>query len=159
MTGKTHLTAGLVTALAFGMNAPQIALVAVGSILPDIDHSGSTLGKMIKPISRHLRHRGVTHSLLFLIAISFLSPYLGIGVLTHILLDIFNPKGVELLYPWKKNIKIPLISKLFPTNGIGEKLIFSALILTAVIILVFYQNIWGYSNLMDFTTLWFPVKS
>lgn len=158
MTGKTHLTAGLVTALALGVNVPQMALIAVGSVLPDMDHAGSTLGRMVKPISKRIRHRGVTHSLLFFVIISFISPYLGIGVLTHIILDIFNPKGVELLYPCKKNLKVPFISKFIKTNGLIEKLIFIALIIAGVLMLVFYQDLWGYADMFEFTTLWFPIK-
>ncbi|MGN0470373.1 MAG: metal-dependent hydrolase [Acutalibacteraceae bacterium] len=158
MTGKTHIAAGLAASIALGMNAPQIALAAFGSLLPDADHSGSTLGRLIKPVSRHIRHRGVTHSLIFLVVSTLVSPYIGLGVLTHIVLDLLNPKGVELLYPWKKNIKVPVVSKFITTNGIIEKLIFSALIIAAVLMLVMYPNLWGYKNMFDFTTLWFPIK-
>ncbi|MDD6489079.1 MAG: metal-dependent hydrolase [Clostridia bacterium] len=158
MTGKTHIAAGLAASIALGMNAPQIALAAFGSLLPDIDHSGSTLGKLIKPISRHIRHRGVTHSLIFLAVSMFISPYLALGVLTHIVLDLFNPKGVELFYPWKKNIKVPIISRFIKTNGIIEKLIFALLIIAILLMIVFYPDLWGYKNMFDFTTLWFPIK-
>lgn len=158
MTGKTHLTAGLLTALALGVNIPQMALMAVGSILPDMDHAGSTIGKMIKPISRHIRHRGPTHSLLFFVIMSIISPYLGIGVLTHMVLDLFNPKGIELFYPCKKNFKIPFISKFIKTNSIAEQIIFIAMVTTGVLLIIFYQDLWGFSNFFDFTTLWFPIK-
>lgn len=158
MTGKTHIAAGLAVSIALGMNAPQIALTTFGSLLPDADHSGSTLGRLIKPVSRHIRHRGVTHSLIFLVVSMIISPYLGLGVLTHIVLDLFNPKGVELFYPWKKNIKVPVISRFITTNGIVEKLIFAALIVAAVLMLVLYPNLWGYKNIFNFTTLWFPIK-
>lgn len=158
MTGKTHLTAGLVTALALGVNIPQMALIAVGSMLPDIDHAGSTFGKMIKPLSRRLRHRGFTHSLLFLVLMTLISPYIGIGILTHIALDLLNPKGVELLYPCKKNLKVPLISKFIKTNGIIENIIFVGLIVGAVLMIIFYEDLWGYGDIMKFTTLWFPIK-
>lgn len=158
MTGKTHLTAGLVTALAIGVNVPQMALIAVGSLLPDVDHAGSTFGKMVKPISKRLRHRGPTHSLLFLVIITLVSPYLGIGVLTHMVLDLFNPKGIELFYPCKKNIKVPLISKFIKTNGVVENVLFVGMIIAAVLLLVFYQDLWGYADIMKFTTLWFPIK-
>ncbi len=157
MTGKTHLTAGLVTSLALGVNIPQMALIAVGSLLPDIDHSGSTLGRFIKPISKRLRHRSITHSLLFFALMILISPYLAIGVLTHIILDLLNPKGVELFYPCKKNIRIPFISKFIKTNGIIEKLIFAALVLSGILMIVFYQDLWGYSDMFKFTTLWFPI--
>ena len=68
LTGKTHAAAGAATALLIGTNLPQLVLVVAGSLLPDIDHSGSMLGKHIKPVSRRLKHRHLTHSLLFLLA-------------------------------------------------------------------------------------------
>lgn len=75
MTGKTHVTVGLVTmgcvayALPDGFTingaviAPTIALIttAVGSYLPDIDLPQSHLGQKYHFISKHLRHRGLTH--------------------------------------------------------------------------------------------------
>lgn len=158
MTGKTHITAGLAASIALGMNAPQIALAAFGSLLPDADHSGSTLGRLIKPVSRHIRHRGITHSLIFLVVSTLVSPYIGLGVLTHIVLDLLNPNGVELLYPWKKNIKVPVISRFIKTNGIIENLIFAVLSVAIILMIVFYPDLWGYKHMFDFTTLWFPIK-
>ena len=158
MTGKTHAAAGIAAALALGTNIPQLALAAAGSILPDIDHSGSTLGKHIKPLSKHLKHRGLTHSLLFLIVTSLISPYLGLGVLTHIALDMLNPQGVKLFYPNKKSFKIPLFSSFAKTGGKFEQLLFGLLIALSALILVCYQNIWGYTNLIEFTTLWYNIE-
>lgn len=155
MTGKTHITAGIVTSLAIGANAPQIALIAFGSLLPDVDHAGSTFGKAVKPISKRLRHRGFTHSILFLIITTIISPYLGMGVLTHILLDLMNPKGVELLYPHKKNYKIPLISRFAKTDSVFEHILFFFLVVAGVAILIFYEDLWGFKNLFEYTSLWF----
>ena len=42
---------------------PLILFVVVGSLLPDIDHSGSQLGKLVPWTSILLKHRGATHSL------------------------------------------------------------------------------------------------
>lgn len=157
MTGKTHAAAGIAAALALGANAPQIALITFGAILPDIDHSGSTLGRFVKPLSRKLKHRSFTHSLLFLFLTTLLSPYLGIGVLTHIVLDMLNPDGVKLFFPQKKKYKVPVISKFLKTGSSGEKVIFALLILMSAAMLVIYQDIWGYTNILKFTTLWFNV--
>jgi len=156
LTGKTHATAGIATALLIGTNIPQLALVTIGAILPDVDHSGSTLGQLVKPISKKLKHRQLTHSLLFLIAMHIISPYLGIGVFTHIFLDMLNPQGVKLFYPNKKSIRFPIFPSFTKTGGPVESFIFYALIIAIVFILIFYQDLWGYTNLTQLNqSLWY----
>jgi len=51
---------------------PLILFVVVGSLLPDIDHSGSQLGKMVPLASILLKHRGVTHSLVVVLLLAIL---------------------------------------------------------------------------------------
>lgn len=77
MQGKTHMIVGVATAaclcVAFpeGINIhgqtvlPQVAgiTVAMGSYLPDIDIEQSKLGQKYHFISKHLKHRGFTHTL------------------------------------------------------------------------------------------------
>ena len=61
-----------------------------------------------------IRHRGFTHSLIFLFLISILIYYLDkslvifalIGVGSHILLDSMTKSGVQLFYPKKKKYRI-----------------------------------------------------
>lgn len=79
------------------------------------------------------RHRGITHSLVGLIGavaiMSFIKSKYGLniiipfsfGVSSHILLDMFNPEGVELLWPYKKHFRFPLT---ITTDGLGEKVLF-----------------------------------
>lgn len=127
--GRTHLAAGLALAAA-GTLVPEtlinqglFGLAAVfGSLLPDLDHPKSKLGRIMLPISLPLNlifgHRGGTHSLLFvtlcLIPVVF-SPSVGlglaIGVLLHIVLDVISHSstwyrttagGCPLLYPLTK---------------------------------------------------------
>ena len=157
LTGKTHAAAGAATALLIGTNLPQLALVVAGSLLPDIDHSGSMLGKHIKPISRRLKHRHLTHSLLFLLAAHIISPYLGIGVFTHIFLDMLNPQGVKLFYPNKKSIRFPIFHSFTKTGGPVESFIFYVLMIVIVFTLIFYQNLWGYTNLIEIKSLWYDL--
>ena len=84
------------------------ALLLIGGILPDIDY---IFGCFI--------HRTVTHSLLFIIVLfvvsylvlknynlekySFLIP---LGMLTHIILDLFTGPGTQLFYPLTSWISI-----------------------------------------------------
>lgn len=105
----------------------------LGSVLPDIDLPNSYIGKKVPAISRKINtrfgHRGLTHypstliviSLLLLIIfqnIEMITLVRGIyfwgsvgfvgGYLSHILLDLFNSRGLALLAPFSKvSIKIP----------------------------------------------------
>lgn len=123
MMHYTHNAGGIfATALYFTYVPPQdvmtlgIGLVAgaIGGLLPDIDHGGSTISKKAgiigTVISKLLTHRGVAHTPL-LWALIFGGLYYAlpqyffilcpmfIGVLSHLLLDALNPKGVPLLAP------------------------------------------------------------
>ena len=79
MTGKTHVACGTTALLVLNLNqslyvpyvpnrvlyAVGLATVGLGSLLPDIDIPDSKLGHMVPLISKHLTHRGITHTLLF----------------------------------------------------------------------------------------------
>ena len=127
LTGKTHVVLGTAAAIALtlkypqglnliGMNiSPAIALLTVsaGSYGPDIDIQQSHLGQQHRIISKHLKHRGITHTMfvpaillnVMLLAkdlpflVSFIFGFL-LGWLTHIFADLFNKKGVPLLWPF-----------------------------------------------------------
>lgn len=89
MTGKTHVACGTVTMLAMCAGAPEgltlgsytytlwlgLATVAAGSLLPDIDIQQSSLGSKHKLISKHLTHRGITHTLLVPILLCFIMAF------------------------------------------------------------------------------------
>ncbi|BBA85227.1 membrane protein [endosymbiont of Sipalinus gigas] len=94
--------------------------------LPDIDHPNSFIGSKIKFISKLINkkigHRKFTHSLLILIILNYYfkkivnlyftsnSLYYGmiIGYITHIILDLFTPMGVEILWPLNFKFKISI---------------------------------------------------
>lgn len=70
------------------------ALILLGSLLPDIDHKKSTLGRF-NPFARYMKHRGWTHTIfgcvtlsspMLLFDINFFT-YLLIGCLSHIFGD------------------------------------------------------------------------
>ncbi len=62
--------------------------------------------KVLGLIIKILKHRGVTHSLLFLVFLGVLSHYnflffpIFLGVLFHIIEDMFSYRGVEVFYPF-----------------------------------------------------------
>lgn len=134
MTGKTHVAVGVMTTAAIAVLKPKgfdvlgahvipvlsILSAVPGSKLPDIDIQQSSMGRRHKFISRMLKHRGFTHTLiipLVLLAILFIlgryvrliyiiEAVLGslvfgilVGWVMHIFADMFNKKGVPLLYP------------------------------------------------------------
>lgn len=137
VTGKTHIAFGVLIgtqyAIAQSQNISQFAAIigttALFSIIPDICHAGSKLGRKIWPISILIRllfgHRTVTHSIFFVILTSVLLYVLQVekiyifsaifGVLSHLFLDMLTPSGVTLFFPWQKKIRFPFK---FKTGGI-----------------------------------------
>ena len=127
-----------------------LTIAGVGGLLPDIDTPHSYLGRRI-PFFHKLKHRGFTHSLFF-VGIIFLLLYLSLtyfevshlkglnivipvalslGILSHILLDMLNSPGVQLLYPKKKRMRFLKIK----TGGIGEILVL--MVMLAYLVLFF----------------------
>lgn len=112
MRGRTHVLLGVAAATPVAVTTsavlPVVAGAAIGSLLPDMDHPGSSLGKLVHV---PLGHRGPLHSLLaaavFAFAALFLLPAslseavaagLGVGYVAHLLCDL--PSGrVALLWP------------------------------------------------------------
>lgn len=128
MRGKTHVICGTAVMAYMTMTNLQsmtildqqyipaigLATVMAGSYMPDIDIQQSSMGQKYKFISRFLTHRGITHTLLIptilLIAMYYTNqmciPVLpslilgfNVGWLTHIVADLFNRKGVPILWP------------------------------------------------------------
>lgn len=146
MLGKTHMIGGTCTGFLtttwllnhtnfseqplIALAAPLlIASASFGSLLPDIDHPNSKMGRRVKPLSKLINklvgHRGATHTLLAMLIVSLgvfllnlslpltvqplgLTAVLGItvGYFSHLLLDALTPSGVPLFAPfYKKSIR------------------------------------------------------
>lgn len=128
MMAGSHIVAGAalwaVTAkLTGGAPAdPQaLGMAALGALLPDIDHPHSWAGRKMKPISVPLAlvvgHRGITHSLLAVLAglgtlmmmgMNAWAAPLVIGYLSHLAADGLTPSGVPLLWPMKQRFTLNL---------------------------------------------------
>lgn len=148
----------------------------LGSIIPDIDSPSSALSKQLPFISKPwsfirkkskkhkfktagniLEHRGITHTFLFITLLwCFFSIFellsnpfitgLLLGILSHILTDMLNDKGVPLLVPiYSKRIRIAKI-----TTGKGiEKIFFILVWVTNILIIyVLLKNV--YPELFNF---------
>lgn len=147
---------------------PYIALLlaiylyfaVLGASFPDIDLKNSYISKRYplawKFFGKKYKHRSFTHSflalfllgafLLFLIFVSLFNEIiiaaslgLFLGYISHIFLDLFNPQGVELFYPFSFNVKIFNIKTKSYKERIFNNLI-KLLILFAVIALIMQKK-------------------
>lgn len=122
MQAFNHVAGGLVFTGIFAsfhdvnvLSSPAlIGATIVASLLPDIDHTRSGIGRTFYPVAKFLQsrygHRTLTHSVFFYLA--------GIGLLglaprayfvcgayalgSHLLFDMCTRQGVPLLYPFSK---------------------------------------------------------
>ncbi len=98
-----------------------LTITVFTSLLPDIDHTRSLIGKMFLPIAKYLDrnygHRTITHSLIFTVALYLLVylfshyslkdsniPMIFIFAMSsHLIFDMLTIQGVPLFYPFKRN--------------------------------------------------------
>ena len=110
MMAITHMALAGVMCVALKAPEQVIALAIVGSVLPDIDQPRSMVGKALfvvsYPINKLFGHRKFIHSVLLwgvlaIVGGLYFKPlmWLGLGAVSHCLLDCWNTKGVELCAP------------------------------------------------------------
>jgi hypothetical protein len=101
-----HIMFGaLIGALFFG-RWDIILLVAIGSIIPDMDREYGFFSKDY--FRNHQLHRALCHNFVFIAVVFLISPYLALGAFCHALLDSINTakdRGVEWLYPFSRLVK------------------------------------------------------
>jgi len=161
---KAHLLAGSSTGIYVGSlispeNILPAALIGAGAaLLPDIDHPNSKVGQIIPLVSWTIRltagHRGIFHSLLGAAAVTaiisgtcvfFNCPYsykllmsvILSALLSHIVLDSFNPMGCCWFYPLKMHLSIPILH----SGGFIEKLIINPIMFVLLLWLVYSRVI------------------
>ncbi len=115
---KTHL-AITVLAILFLLSLVEhkvifVIVALIATLLPDIDSSSSSLGgKMVlRPLQVFVKHRGIFHSFILLILITFalvlFFPTIALGFFLgyslHIFADSFTQNGVRFFYPFKKSV-------------------------------------------------------
>lgn len=141
-------------------NSIEPTIVAAGAGLswfsaqaPDIDHPGSSAGRLLNRfapglpewLEQRLGHRGMTHwgitglTIGFLASIGFyvLSPTLvwlgvaiGMGWFTHSLGDCLTNSGVQLLAPFSRHMVRPRDGWRFPTGGSIETMVIHPLMIS-----------------------------
>lgn len=170
MNGRTHKVGGACAGVLAGAMLLQppytfdkMLLTGVlvggsllGSLMPDIDHKGSTIGHQMKltstVISNLFGHRGLTHAPIVHILITIILLLIGgtltdfpklmyvsfiiglfIGGISHLILDSMTIAGIPLLYPFSK--KKYRIAKF--TTGKHEMLVQIILIIATLILINF----------------------
>jgi inner membrane protein len=128
MMAGSHMVIGAalwaVTARAAGLDPAEpvaLSVALAGALLPDIDHPQSWAGRKMRvisiPLSMLVGHRGITHSLLAVLAGLAALAILGlnqpvaplvVGYLSHLLADGLTPSGVPLLWPSPRRFTIAL---------------------------------------------------
>ncbi|UKS28840.1 metal-dependent hydrolase [Paenibacillus sp. HWE-109] len=129
MLQKTHSIAGFISAEIvlisqdisfFSWDAAGVLLLGcLAGTLADVDKPGSTMAKVLFPLSALLRllkikHRTLTHSLLFMLLLGMIAMPLPplffwaflISYASHPLIDLLNERGVELFWPISFKIRI-----------------------------------------------------
>jgi len=147
MEGKTHIVGSLAAGAlylnlggAVGHEALFFGSLALGALIPDIDHTGSLIGRKVPLIDNIINtvfgHRSFTHSLLFLVLAFLLFQQtswpkdieLGIlmGMFSHMVLDMLTKQGVKFLWPLNIEIGIPFGIR---TGGAIEQGFFTVLVI------------------------------
>jgi inner membrane protein len=129
MMARSHVVVGLTAWVATApplhiptLNPIYLALVVAGSLLPDIDHPKSWVGRRTRPISTSIAatfsHRGITHSAIAVIGLTALLLHAGyrragisaliIGYLSHLAADMLTPQGLRLAWPARRTWGLPL---------------------------------------------------
>lgn len=130
MEGKTHIITGITAYVAVaGLDPAGIAVAAAASKLPDIDL-----------VFKNRAHRKVTHSLLALITLGYITntafPDISLPVIigygSHLVLDTLTPAGIPWLWPIKTKYKIPVTK----TGSIGDRLIRYLSMIVLVVLLM-----------------------
>jgi len=120
MTTPTHITFAeflyllLLTTTGVALSSVNALLIAVASVLPDIDTAASYPGRLVPVFSKYLErrfgHRTLTHSVAFIVGLAVLLLPLRLintdifvcilaGYTSHPFLDTMTVHGVKLFYP------------------------------------------------------------
>lgn len=128
MNYKTHINGGILVGLYASIQMQNKLIIPtglfiggalLGSLLPDIDHRNSYIGKKVKTASkainklaghRKLFHAPLAYLLLYSVALGMVKDnliHIGIkglflGILSHLILDSFTQGGLPWFYPLSK---------------------------------------------------------
>lgn len=171
MNYKTHLNGGALVGLYISSQIPKSHILSIGiflggtiigSILPDIDHKNSYIGKKTKGVSkainkfaghRKLFHAPLAYLLLYSMSMGAITQKsllvwvtgLFCGVMSHLILDSFTIGGLPWFYPLtKKRFSLSKIK----TNSKVEDILCGILICINIIMLL---DIFHITSIFTFT--------
>lgn len=171
MNYKTHLNGGTLVGLYISSQIPKSHILSIGiflggtiigSILPDIDHKNSYIGKKTKGVSkainkiaghRKLFHAPLAYLLLYSMSMGAITQKsllvwatgLFCGVISHLILDSFTIGGLPWFYPLaKKRFSLGKIK----TNSKVEDILCGILICINIIMLL---DIFHITSIFTFT--------
>lgn len=151
MLFTNHLIVTVATALVANNYLPTVfenklllIWVLLGSLLPDIDHPKSKIGRLVPwlsyPIAGIFGHRQITHSLLAVFGVSYflfgnnaIAIALGIGYLSHLIGDFLTDSGCPLLWPYPKRFSFPIT---ITTGGIMERSVALSVLVLAIFLIL-----------------------
>ena len=161
MQGSTHIAIGFLTGavVAAHFQVPLyletgavLTLSCVGSLLPDIDHPASKISRSVKQFGLPFQlfaHRGLTHSLVAVIALSLLMVFLQVqlihaialvaGYVSHLLADSLTKSGIRLWWPLQKRFRLVNKRLTIQTGGPVDWLIGIASLVLAVVVLIQFK--------------------
>jgi inner membrane protein len=145
-----------------------LPIILIASLLPDIDHTKSIIGKIFFPIAKAINrrygHRTITHSLVVLVPLvalisAFQSAYFpsikaaqvfGLAYGSHIIFDMVTVQGVPIFYPFRRNpCVLPGNPELrMRTNSIRQETVVFCLFMVSAIFLqpLFANGFWTSYN-------------
>lgn len=166
MLQKTHSVAGMIAAELVIIQgdisfftweaAGSLLLGCLAGTLADVDKPGSTMAKVLFPLSALLhvlkiKHRTLTHSILFMALLAVISSHLNplyfwvfmLAYASHPLIDLLNDRGVQLF--WPVPFKIRLLPKwiAIDTGSVSET-VFRWILLIICLALPFWKYAWPY---------------
>jgi inner membrane protein len=134
MIAVTHGAFATAIGALCGVSKLSVGLMVVGSLLPDLDHPQSTVGRILFfisiPLNKKLGHRRAFHgySLWGLVALVGLvwNPllWIGLGALSHVYLDSYNVMGVQSLMPFSEKVLVLFDRKYRIVSGSRKELVF-----------------------------------
>jgi inner membrane protein len=159
MLQKTHSIAGFISAelvLAYQQvsffswdTAGALLLGCLAGTLADVDKPGSTMAKVLFPLSALLRilkvrHRTLTHSMIFILLLMMISLPMSplyfwvfiVSYASHPLIDLLNERGIQLFWPLP--MKIRLLPKFIAIDtGSTSETVFRWLLLAITLLIPF----------------------
>lgn len=117
MIAPTHVVFAGACGMIGGASGHAIVLICAGSLLPDIDHPRSFVGRLLPfisiPLHKRFGHRREVHSIILWGIVAAIGYYwtpldwlywIGLGALTHVVVDLLNVSGVRLLLPFSEKV-------------------------------------------------------